>query len=361
MRRRRDREPEQLVVASGFGTFDPDAFRPRGPVRALVGTMRGRLLLAGIACALLAGVFTYAALTSRSVSITQLVLVRPLAANSQVTSADVAAVAVPADAVPDAAVLINAMQVASGLTFTRVDLPAGTVLTTGPVGAFTRLTSQLLPGQVLASISVDARNAAGGAIKAGDVVDIYLSTPTPSITDQGSDQGDVAIEPDPAAAAASAAALVPSAPESAPAPSPLPSVSAAPDAAPVVAGLDEVEMTAGGLMVFRGVRILDASTDVDSITQVRPRVSGQGPAGAPGVDSPALKDGIPAIYKIGVTRPQADVLAAAVVAGQGVMFLTLAAPDIPAPDPSVAPPSSASPAPAMSPPPSPERASGAES
>jgi Flp pilus assembly protein CpaB len=94
-----------------------------------------------------------------------------VAARTQITSANVVAVEVPADAIPPLA--LSEADVASGQYYSAIALKAGSTLMSSVVtDGLTALDSELPPGYVMASLLVSPENAVGGRIKRGDYVDI---------------------------------------------------------------------------------------------------------------------------------------------------------------------------------------------
>lgn len=300
---------------TGYGAFSADAFTRRSLPRRVLGTRRGLRLTAGVALATVAfvGVWLYA--SQEEPQVQALRLVRPLAANTQVTAADVAAFTLPVSSVPDPSQLITQAQIASGRAYTSVALAQSAMLTLGAVGPYARTLDEVPAGMQLASITAPASMAAGGTIRAGDLVDVYVivedSVPADLTAGLPTGSFDTASTPSPSAAPATAPPTSLASTEPAPA-APALAASAAQDAQTVLA--------ASTVRVLPGVRILDVQVDLDPIANANVPAEQ-----APGPDSPALKGGVPTTYQVAVSPDQARLLAFA-AAGGGDLYLTIGAP-----------------------------------
>lgn len=248
---------------NAFGVFDEKDFKQPSAFRRLFTTKGGALILVGGGLIGLAigGGFILSSSTGNTV--TEYALVTNVPGNTQITPADVVAINVPADAAANDHAL-TAEDIASGLMFTKVDLPAGTILTAGPVGPYTRILSEVPAGERLVSIKVDAANAAGGSIASGDLVDIIITTATTSTAGSLNGGGGQ------------------------------------------LAGAD----------VLTNIKVLDVTVAPETI-------SANSDPQTTGVDSPALKGGIPSIYKLVVTPEQARQLAIAASGNGSTIYLAL--------------------------------------
>lgn len=257
-----------------FGAFDADDFKKPSAFKRVFGTKRGLLMVSGIvlAGATAVGVYWYVDTVDEQVQI--LVTRADLPANLQLSMSDVETREAPADAFPNVGLLITPEQIDTGNAFTKVDIPAGSVLSYGAVQPFSRLASQLDDDKQLASITVDAASAAGGTVRVGDAIDLYVVTRElpPGIT--------------------------------------------TPDGGIATAGGD------GGsfVTVIRGLEVLEVQVDLAQINQ-------QNPDGTnPGVDSPATKGGVPSIYQLAVNEQVAGILAYVMSgASGGSFFMTVVA------------------------------------
>lgn len=257
-----------------YGAFGADDFKKPSTFARVFGTRRGLLMVSGIVLAgvTAGGVFWYVDSTSEQVL--TLVTAKDLPANLQLTMADVEPREAPADAFPSPGLLITAEQVATGNAYTKVDVPQGTVLSYGAVQPYSRLVGDLDPGMQLASITVDAASAAGGTVRVGDAIDLYVVTRElpPGVNPDGA----------------------------------------------------SVNVTDGGsgayTTVIRGLRVLDVQVDLAQINQ-------QSNAGQdPGVDSPATKGGVPSIYQLSVNEQVAGILAYVMGgSGNGAFYMTVVA------------------------------------
>lgn len=297
--------------ASGYGVFSSDAFTRRSLPRRVLGTRRGLRLAAGVVLALVTfvGVWLYA--SQEEPQVQALRLVRPMAANTQVTAGDVAAFTIPVSAVPDPSQLITQAQIASGRAYTSVALAQSAMLTLGAVGPYARTVDEVPAGMQLASITAPASMAAGGTIRAGDLVDVYVIVKD--------------------AVPADLTAGVPTPPASESTPLPAPAATSLPETPPATSlgdnpapnpgatqyGGGATTLAATTVRVLPGVRILDVQVDLDPIANANVPAEQ-----APGPDSPALKGGVPTTYQIAVTPDEARLLAFA-AAGGGDLYLTV--------------------------------------
>lgn len=288
---------------TGYGAFAADAFARKSLPRRVFGTRRGLRMAVGIALAIVAfaGVLFVTSQTEPTVAALQ--LVRPMAANTQVTAEDVAPFTVPLSSVPDPSQLITDAQIASGRAYTYVALQQGAVLTLGAVGPYARTLDQVPEGMQLASITAPAKMAAGGTIRAGDVVDIFVVS-----------RDDIPAD------------ITAGAPAPSPSPEPFVTLSGSPQASappPPQATLPApaaATTSTGKVRVLSGVRILDVQVDLDPIANANVPADQ-----APGPDAPALKGGVPSTYQVAVS-PQDAQLLAYVAAGGGSLYLTVAPP-----------------------------------
>ncbi len=301
--------PETPEPGTGYGAFAADAFARKSLPRRVFGTRRGLRMALGIALAVVAGAGVLFVTSESEPTVAALQLVRPMAANTQVTAEDVAPFTVPLSSVPDPSQLITDAQIASGRAYTYVALQQGAVLTLGAVGPYARTLDQVPAGLQLASITAPAKMAAGGTIRAGDIVDIYVvsrddipadisagleapsASPEPFVSSSGS--------PEPLASPAPQATV------------PVPSTGTAPDAT-----------ATGKVRALFGVRILDVQVDLDPIANANANVPA---AEAPGPDAPALKGGVPSTYQVAVSPDDARLLAY-IAAGGGSLYLTVTPP-----------------------------------
>ncbi len=308
---------------TGYGAFAAGAFARKSLPRRVFGTRRGLRMALGLALAVIAGAGVLFVTSQSEPTVAALQLVRPMAANTQVTADDVAPFTAPLSAWPDPSQLITDAQIASGRAYTYVAMQQGAVLTLGAVGPYVRTLDQVPEGMKLASITAPAKMAAGGTIRAGDVVDIYVvsrddipadmtagiaePSPTPLPSSSGSS------EPLPSSSAAPAPSSS-SAPLASPAPRAtvaVPSAGALPDA---------LATSTGRVRALVGVRILDVQVDLDPIANANASVPVDE---APGPDAPALKGGVPSTYQVAVTPEDARLLAY-IAAGGGSLYLTVA-------------------------------------
>lgn len=308
---------------AGYGAFAEGAFKSKSLPRRVFGTRRGLRMSVGIALAVIAGAGVLFVTSQSEPTVAALQLVRPMAANTQVTADDVAPFTVPLSSVPDPSQLITDAQIASGRAYTYVALQQGAVLTLGAVGPYARTLDQVPDGLQLASITAPAKMAAGGTIRAGDVVDIYVVSrddiPADITAGQDAEPG---ASPDPSASSsASPQAFASPAPR---ATAPVPSAGTAPDPASV---------STGKVRALFGVRILDVQVDLDPIANANANVPADE---APGPDAPALKGGVPSTYQVAVSPDDARLLAY-VAAGGGSLYLTVAPPVAASPSPTPAP------------------------
>lgn len=258
-----------------FGAFGADDFKKPSAFKRVFGTKRGLLMVSGIVLAGVTAGGVYWYVDSIDEQVQTLVTRGDLPANLQLTMSDVEVREVPAEAFPNTGLLITPDQIDTGNAFTKVDIPAGSVLTYGPVQPFSRLAAELDQDKQLASITVDAASAAGGTVRVGDAIDLYVVTR---------------------------------------------------ELPPGVSTPGEGVNTSGGsgssyTTVIRGLEVLDVQVDLAQINQ-------QNNDGTdPGVDSPATKGGVPSIYQLAVNEQVAGILAYVMGgASGGSFFMTVVAP-----------------------------------
>lgn len=294
---------------TGYGAFAEGSFKAKSLPRRVFGTRRGLRMSLGIALAVIAGAGVLFVTSQSEPTVAALQLVRPMAANTQVTADDVAPFTVPLSSVPDPSQLITDAQIASGRAYTYVALQQGAVLTLGAVGPYARTLDQVPDGLQLASITAPAKMAAGGTIRAGDVVDIYVVSRDDIPADIVAGQEDAPSPSPDATSSTSPQAFASPAPQ---ATAPVPNTGVAPETA--------VTTSTGKVRALFGVRILDVQVDLDPIANANANVPAEE---APGPDAPALKGGVPSTYQVAVSPDDARLLAY-VAAGGGSLYLTVA-------------------------------------
>lgn len=161
-----------------YGVFDPNELKKGRGLLGFLSTGGGKLTVASVIMALVAGAGVYVYTVDNSATIQELVLKNDIAANTLLTAEDVVPVEVPQDSVQDPSLLVTQAQIASGKAYTKVALKRNTVLMLGSIGPYTRLSTELPEGMQLVSISVPPENAAGGSVAAGDIVNIFGNSET---------------------------------------------------------------------------------------------------------------------------------------------------------------------------------------
>lgn len=168
-----------------YGVFDPNELKKGRGFFGFLATGGGKLTVASVVLALIAGAGVYVYTVDNSTQIQQLILKNPTPANTLLTPDDVVPVEVPENSVQDPTTLVTMGNIQSGTAYTKVALLANTVLTKGSIGPYARLSKELPEGQQLVSITVEPSNAAGGSVTAGDIVNIFGNSDTAPVFTNG--------------------------------------------------------------------------------------------------------------------------------------------------------------------------------